>query len=79
MNLPESCPHCGARCDRFGKIGTQHMVWIIRTSLDWDGDINQHRIEDQIFECSNCHTLFRARWRLMEFNELYEKIEEVKK
>ena len=74
MNLPAGCPHCGART---GQLCKDRMVWIIRSSLDWDGDVDEHRIEDQIFECSNCHTLFRARWRLMEFNELYEKIEGV--
>jgi len=51
-------------------------VWLIRTELDFDSD-DKSRIEDQIFECSNCHTLFRARWELISFNELEEKKEKV--
>jgi hypothetical protein len=47
---------------------------MIRTDLDFDSDDRScTRIEDQIFECSHCHTLFRARYELVGFAELKEE------
>jgi hypothetical protein len=67
MKLPKKCPHCGVT---FG--ATPHGYLMIRTNLDFDSE-DESRIEDQIFECSNCHTLFRARYELIGFTELQEK------
>ena len=68
MNLPEKCPACGIKYN----IETTRAFLIQRTDPDWDSDVDG-RIEDQIFECSKCHTLFRARWRLIDFVQLIEK------
>lgn len=68
MELPEKCPHCNV------VMGIAKTCWIIRIELDYDYDFNEsNRIEDQIYECSNCHTLFRLRWKLVSFTELIEK------
>ena len=70
MKLPERCPNCKAI---FGAdIPGAHLI--IRTELDFDR-ADEARIEDQIYECSGCHTLFRAHWQLISFVQL----EEVKK
>ena len=67
MKLPEKCPKCN------GKFASNpHTYLIIRTDLGFDSE-DESRIEDQIFECSNCHTLFRARYELIGFAELQEK------
>lgn len=52
MRIPKKCPHCNRK-----------TCWRIRTELDFDSE-DGDRIEDQIFECDLCHTLFRARWVL---------------
>ncbi|MCJ7634997.1 hypothetical protein MUP77_21730 [Candidatus Bathyarchaeota archaeon] len=71
MDLPEHCPHCLANINIPG-IYEANAYWIIRTEIDFDSN-NQSRIDDQIFECSNCHTLFRLRWELISFVELEER------
>jgi hypothetical protein len=60
MQIPENCPNCKKK-----------TYWIIRTELDFDAN-KPDRIDDQIFECDNCHTLFRARWELKSFHQLME-------
>lgn len=61
MKIPTKCPHCGKK-----------TFWIIRTEPNFDSE-DQSRIEDQIFECDSCHTLFRARWTLQSWTQLVEK------
>ena len=60
MKIPEKCPNC-----------KKQTYWIERTELNFDTDIPS-RIDDQIFECDNCHVLFRVRWELKSFNQLME-------
>ena len=68
MKLPKNCPHCDSEMN-----GTPHSsYWIQRTELGYDSN-DDDRIEDQILECCNCHTLFRVRWKLDSFTELMEK------
>lgn len=67
LKLPEVCPNCGKT---FGAEAGSYLM--IRTELDFDSD-DESRIEDQVFECSQCHTLFRARYELIEFVQLEEK------
>jgi len=70
VKLPEKCPACGIH---YNVVVGVHMAYlIIRTEPDFDSD-DKSRIEDQIFECSNCHQLFRARWKLVSFRQLVEK------
>lgn len=78
MKLPDKCPQCGVSYTMPTPVGmgsgTHYEVnyLIQRTDLDYDSE-DQTRIEDQIFECSKCHTLFRARWELKSFVQLEEK------
>lgn len=67
MKLPDKCPKCKVK---FGENPRGYLF--IRTELDLDSN-DDSRIEDQIFECGNCHTLFRARYELIGFVELQEK------
>ena len=67
MKLPSKCPKCGQKFHV-----NPHCYLMIRTDLDFDSE-DKSRIEDQIFECSNCHTLFRGRYELIGFTELQEK------
>ena len=67
LKIPNNCSHCNI------EVGVDHRsYWIQRTELDYDSDV-EDRIEDQIWECSACHTLFRLRWKLISFVELVEK------
>lgn len=43
----------------------------IRSELDYHSD-EPDRLEDMIYECSHCHTLFRATWKLESFYPLEE-------
>ncbi len=66
MKLPQNCPHCKRQI-----IHSERFHWIYRTTLDYDAD-DPDRIEDQLMECSECHTLFRVRWKMVSFTELKE-------
>lgn len=70
MKLPEQCYKCGVKFD----IEETRAFLIIRTEPDFDSCQDGDRIEDQIFECSKCHTLYRARWKLESFRMLEEVI-----
>ena len=59
MKLPDKCPECG-----------KPNYWLQCGEPDFDKE-EPDRIADEIFECSECHTLFRARWKLM-FHKLVE-------
>jgi len=76
MNFPGKCPKCNSVFGQPMKYVDGRPVevayLIIRTELDFDSD-DDSRIEDQIYECSHCHTLFRARWELISFTWLEEK------
>ena len=61
MKMPKKCPKCG-----------KETYWYIRTELDFDSE-DKSRIDDQIFECDHCHSLFKARWELKSLTELIEK------
>ena len=60
--MPETCLHCDSKS----------MYWITRTELDYASD-SPSRVEDQVWECSECHTLFRVHWEMKSFTELVEK------
>lgn len=65
MEFPEKCPKCGKKFEH------TEAYLIQRSGPDWDSD-TPDRIEDTISECSNCHTLFRLRWKLESFKQLVE-------
>lgn len=70
MKLPDKCPAC--------KRGEEdNFYWMTRAELDFDGHTDDDRIGDEIYECSQCHTLFRARWKLISFTQLIEKVHEL--
>ena len=49
------------------------MKWIPWGELKFEvGDAGQMGDADQIFECSECGAIFRARWTLSSFKELKE-------
>ena len=67
LKIPEKCPACHI------KMETPNAYWIQRTEPDYDSEVEDH-IEDQIWECSKCHALFRLlRWKLESFTQLVEK------
>jgi hypothetical protein len=76
LKLPEKCSHCNSRFNEpihyVDGRPIEVPYFLIRTDLDFDFD-DESLIEDQIFECSHCHTLFRARYELVGFVELEEK------
>ena len=69
IKVPDTCPHCDV------EMGHPHSAyWIVCSDLNYDSDTDEEGlIEDQIWECSACHTLFRLRWKLVGFTELIEK------
>ena len=64
LSLPDTCPSCGRQTDR---QAMEWFVWLYMGERDLDSGG-----KDQLFECSACHTLFRARWKLISFKELRE-------
>lgn len=66
MELPDNCPKC-----RKSWIGEEHpreAYLLIRSRLNFDADSDDEtRIESQLYECSSCHTIFRAKWKLASF------------
>ncbi len=71
MQVPQYCPKCKGVI--IGNKEREHdAYWIQRTELDYDSDF-EDRIDDQIWECSYCHTLFRLRWKLVSFIKLVEE------
>ena len=81
MKFPKKCPKCKVTFSKplpKPEDSIAHLTVIpyllTRSELDYDSD-EASRIEDQIFECSNCHMLFRARWELISFIQLIEKKE----
>ena len=71
VNLPKKCINCGSNF--IGEDHPREAYLFIRSQLDFDGDDEEGtRIEDQIYECSKCHVLFRARWKLSSFTMLKE-------
>ena len=67
MKLPEKCLSCGIEFN----VEKTRAFLMIRTEPDFDS-CDESRIEDQIYECSKCHALFRARWKLIDFKLLKE-------
>jgi len=67
MMMPKQCPKCGA----------VNPWWIQRGEPDFDKDL-PYRIVDSIEECSECHTLFRFRWRLETIHRMDEILVEEK-
>jgi hypothetical protein len=65
MEFPDNCPVCKK------KFSNNEAYLVQRAPPDWDSD-KPDRIEDSISECSNCHTLFRLKWKLESFNQLTE-------
>ena len=64
MELPNTCPNCGRTTDR---QAMEWFSWIKKSEPDIDSGV-----EDQIFQCSKCDTLFMAKWKLVSFKELKE-------
>jgi len=82
MELPEKCPQCGVKWGEAIQTNekTTFPYLNIRTNLDFDSNGSDGRIDDQIYECSECHTLFKARWQLISFVQLlYGKDQAVEK
>ena len=73
MQCPKECPVCKGSFESFypGEEEKLHACLLQRGELDWDSD-EPHRIDDQVMECSHCHTLFRLRWQLESFHQLAE-------
>ena len=70
MRMPERCPKCDHAMSIWGDgIPTYFLQ---RAEPDFDKD-DPDRIMDSIEECSNCHTLFRFRWKLETIHVLVEK------
>lgn len=75
MKLPDRCPNCNSNFGSYQpneSIDEIHACLVNRGELDWDMD-EPHRIEDSIMECSQCHALFRFRWKLESVTMLVEK------
>ena len=76
MEFPDKCLICGASYEELPPKGG---YLIKRAELDFDRD-KPDRIEDEIHECSECHSLYRFRWKLVSIKHLKEveirKIEE---
>ncbi len=70
MKLPDKCPACGRELDIHGEGKPVYLFQ--RGEPDFDRD-DPHRIVDSIEECSECHTLFRFRWRLLSIHKLVEE------
>lgn len=67
MKFPEICPECGVPMEApFGYM-------IQRAEPDYDSD-DPDRVVDTIEECSECHTLFRFRWKLESIHRLKEEM-----
>jgi hypothetical protein len=73
MEFPKGCPVCKATFLAPELDTTENVrgYLIQRAAPDWDSD-KPDRIEDAISECSNCHSLFRLRWKLESFTLLVE-------
>ena len=70
MKLPKRCPACGRE---FGSYEKDIPVYLLqRGEPDFDRD-DPHRIVDSIEECSECHALFRLRWKLISVHQLKEE------
>jgi len=75
MQFPSKCPNCNASFEGFNPNESEDIVHgylVERGRLDWDSD-EPHRIEDTIMECSQCHTLFKLKWKLESISILTEK------
>jgi len=75
MKFPKKCPKCNCAFGEKiqyvdGRVEIPRLF--VRSGLNFDSE-DETRIEDQIYECSHCHTLFRARWELVSFVQLEEK------
>jgi len=67
VNFPETCEVCG----------WEHG-FTSRSERDFDGYTDdKNRIVDEIYECHNCHTLYRARWVMAKFSRLFETVGEI--
>jgi hypothetical protein len=62
MQWPDKCPACNKSFD-----GEAYLLQ--RAAPDWDSDMPD-RIEDSICECSECHALFKLKWKLESFEQL---------
>lgn len=72
MQFPKECPNCKGSFESYYPGDERFHAYLIhRGELDWDSD-EPHRIDDQVMECSRCHTLFRLRWELKSFHQLKE-------
>jgi hypothetical protein len=62
MEFPDKCPACK-------KSFNGEAYLLQRAEPDWDSD-KPDRIEDSISECSECHALFKLKWKLESFEQL---------
>lgn len=71
MKFPDKCPACKRELDTYGEKGMP-VHFFQRAEPDVDNS-DPHRIVDSIWECSECHTLFRFRWKLISIHKLTEE------
>ena len=69
MMFPDTCPACKRELSLYGE--GKPVYFFQRSEPDVD-DSDPHRIVDSIWECSECHTLFRFRWKLISVHRLTE-------
>ncbi len=69
MKFPDKCPACKRKLDMHGE--GKPVYFLQRAEPDVDNS-DPHRIVDSIWECSECHALFRFRWKLVSVHKLEE-------
>lgn len=69
MQFPNKCPECEKSLVEHPPEGGYFLE---RGKPDFDKD-TPDRIVDSIEECSECHTLFRFRWKLISIHKLVEQ------
>jgi len=69
MKMPTKCPNCEQELSVWGD--GKPVYFFERGEPDFDKD-SPDRIVDSIVECSECHTLFRLRWKLESIHRLEE-------
>ena len=86
MSLPDVCYKCGKLFDHsdlkdetfalskdgWDKYHNKYPYLNHRTKLEFD-DFREDKIEKQLFECSGCHQLYVARYKMVSFKPLMER------
>lgn len=74
LSFPEKCPVC--RVKMYGELTKEgeHGSWLERAEMERHGDPDEGEDAywDELWECSNCHTLFKVVYVLQAFIPLQE-------